>query len=168
MSFYVNSGVPFDSLPPASYPPTGYSGDSPYWDFGATRVMNLRDASGTAGVGRGSTYLAGYSGGSPWTAGSNVRPSPPLGTIAPNGYTIPSVARSPFDTNPSDGDMLFEINDFLSPSPARIAMTPAVQSSDAIVEGSVVQASTAPSGGGASWGLLLVVAVIVWAIFAED
>lgn len=81
-------------------------------------------------------------------------------------YSIPSVAESPFDVSPSDGDMPFEISGFLGGAapPPMIALPAAVSSSD-VIEGTVLTPTGASS---VPWGLLLVVAVIAWAILAED
>jgi hypothetical protein len=166
MSFNVG-GVPFESLPPSDLTPTGYLGSRPYWDFGTARVTDLRDASA---LGNTQTWLAGYAGATPFTAARGVSPALPSAST-PLSYSIPSIADSPFDVAPADGDLMFELSGLFGGAMVR-AVTPAqvvASPSSAVVEGSVIEASTmgAPMDA-SSWGKLIVLAVILWAIFQQE
>lgn len=103
-------------------------------------------------------------------------------------FSIPSVAQSPFDVSPSDGDMRFEVSGFLGggagggPIPGGFGaasygggLQPAPGPSSQIVEGvstalATTQAGvmTPAAGSGVPWKLILVASIIVWAIFAKD
>jgi hypothetical protein len=109
-----------------------------------------------------------------------------------NSFSVPSVAQSPFDVSPSDGDMRFEVSGFLGGGAAPpipgiggggsvfggSSLAPPPGASSNVVEGvstalatnggGPMQAGAMTPAGGVPWGMMFVVAVIVWAILAED